>query len=170
MKRPDFTAALRVLVEYGVDFLVVGGVAAVLQSAPVNTFDLDVVHSTEPANIARLLAALDRLDAYYRLQPERRLRPDETHLASPGHQLLMTRFGPVDVLGSIGNGRRYADLLPHAIEMDVGKEFRVRVLDLETLIATKQEVGQEKDLAALPVLRSALEESRRRKLPPNPSS
>jgi hypothetical protein len=54
--------------------------------------------------------------------------------------------------------------------MDVGKEFRVRVLDLETLIATKQEVGQEKDLAALPVLRSALEESRRRKLPPNPSS
>jgi predicted nucleotidyltransferase len=55
------------------------------------------------------------------------------------------------------------DLLPHATEMDVGEGIRVRVLDLETLITTKEEAGQEKDLAALPWLRSALEESRRRK-------
>jgi hypothetical protein len=163
MRTPDFTAVLRVLVKHGVDFLVVGGVGAVLQSAPITTFDLDVVHSTEPANIARLVAALEDLDAHYRLQPEKKLRPDETHLSSPGHQLLMTRFGPLDVLGSIGKGRRYADLLPHSIEMDVAMEVRVRVLNLETLIATKQEAGQEKDLAALPVLRSALKESRRRK-------
>ena len=163
MRTPDFTAVLRVLVKHGVDFLVVGGVGAVLQSAPITTFDLDVVHSTEPANIARLVAALEDLDAHYRLQPEKKLRPDETHLSSPGHQLLLTRFGPLDVLGSIGKGRRYADLLPHSIEMDVAMEVRVRVLNLETLIATKQEAGQEKDLAALPVLRSALKESRRRK-------
>ena len=162
MRTPDFTAVLRVLVKHGVDFLVVGGVGAVLQSAPITTFDLDVVHSTEPANIARLVSALEDLDAHYRLQPEKKLRPDETHLSSPGHQLLMTRFGPLDVLGSIGKGRRYADLLPHSIEMDVAMEVRVRVLNLETLIATKQEAGQEKDLAALPVLRSALKESRRR--------
>ena len=145
------------------EFLVVGGVGAVLQSAPVTTFDLDIVHSTEPSNVARLLAALESLDAYYRLQPEKRLRPNETHLSSPGHQLLMTRFGPVDVLGSIGKGRRYADLLAHAVELDVGEGIRVRVLDLETLIASKEETGREKDLAALPLLRSALAESRRRR-------
>jgi hypothetical protein len=40
-----------------VDFIVVGGVAAVLRGAPVSTFDLDVVHSTAPENIGRLLAA-----------------------------------------------------------------------------------------------------------------
>jgi hypothetical protein len=143
----DFTAALRVLAERGVDFVVVGGVGAALQSAPATTFDLGVVYSTEPANVARLLAALEELDAYYRLQPERRLRPDATHLTSPGHQLLMTRYGPLDVLGSIGKGRHYADLLPHAIEMEVAEGVRVRVLDLETLIATKEETGGEKDLA-----------------------
>jgi hypothetical protein len=159
----DFTAALRALTRYEVDFLVVGGIGAVLRSAPVNTFDLDIVHCTEPANIVRLLAALEELDAYYRLQPARRLRPNLTHLASPGHQLLMTRYGPVDVLGAIGNGRRYEDLLPHAGEMDLGDGLRVRVLDLETLIATKEETGREKDLAALPQLRSALAEMRRRK-------
>jgi hypothetical protein len=137
-------------------------VGAALQAAPITTFDLDVVHSREPANVARLLASLEELDAYYRLQPERRLRPNATHLASPGHQLLMTRYGPVDVLGSIGKGRRYEDLLQHAIVMEMGEGVRVRVLDLETLIATKQETGREKDLASLPLLRSALAESRRR--------
>jgi hypothetical protein len=157
----DFIAALRVLTRYGVDFVVVGGVGAVLQAAPITTFDLDVVHSTVPVNVSRLLAALEELDAYYRLQPARRLRPNATHLASPGHQLLMTRYGPVDVLGAIGKGRRYADLLPHSIEMEVGEGVRVQVLDLETLIATKEETGREKDLAGLPLLRSALAETRR---------
>jgi hypothetical protein len=36
------------------------------------------------------------------------------------------------------------------------------VLDLETLIAVKEELGGEKDLAMLPILRRTLEESRRR--------
>jgi predicted nucleotidyltransferase len=72
----------------------------------------------------------------------------------------MTRFGPVDLLGTIGKGRFYEDLLPHAVEMELGNELRVRVLDLETLIAVKEEVGGEKDVAVLPVLRRTLEESR----------
>jgi len=137
-----------------VDFIVVGGVAAVLRGAPVGTFDLDVVHSTAPENIGKLLAALEDLDACYRT------RPDTTHLSSPGRQLLMTRFGPVDLLGTIGKGRSYEALLPHALEMELAKELQVRVLDLETLITIKEEVGGEKDIAMLPVLRRTLEESR----------
>jgi hypothetical protein len=145
-----------------VEFVIVGGVGAALQRAPVTTFDLDVVHRIEPANIVRLLSALQELGAYYRVQPERRLRPNESHLSAPGHQLLMTRFGPLDVLGAIGNGRRYEQLLPHATELEVGTDLRVRVLDLATLIDVKEELGQEKDLAVLPILRRVLEESRRR--------
>ena len=110
----------------------------------------------------QLLRALESLDAYYRMQPERRLRPAVSHLSSPGHQLLETKFGYLDVLGHIGRGRTYAGLLDHTIEMDLGDGLRVKVLDLETLIAVKEEVGHEKDLAALPVLRRTLLEKRRR--------
>jgi len=46
------------MVESGVDFIIVGGVSAVLQGAPVTTFDLDLVHSREAENITRLLSAL----------------------------------------------------------------------------------------------------------------
>jgi len=132
----------------------------VLEGVPVHTFDLDVVHSREPGNIGRLLAALESLEAAYRARPE--LRPDVSHLASPGHQLLMTRFGPLDILGMIGRSRNYADLLPHAHELEVADGLRVRVLDLETLIAVKEEVAGERDLAVLPIMRRTLEEKRRR--------
>ena len=131
-----------------------------LEGVPVNTFDLDVVHSREPDNIGRLLRALDSLDATYRARPE--LKPDESHLASPGHQLLTTRFGPLDILGMIGRSRCYDDLLPHTHELEVGEGLRVRVLNLETLIAVKEEVAGERDLAVLPIMRRTLEEKRRR--------
>jgi hypothetical protein len=158
----DLEAILRRLADHRVDFIVVGGVASVIEGAPINTFDLDVVHSREPGNVGRLMAALESLEASYRTRAERRLKPDRSHLESPGHQLLITKWGPLDVLGSIGRSRGYVDLLPHAIETEVGEDLRVRVLDLETLIAVKEEVGGEKDLAMLPVLRRTLEEKRRR--------
>jgi len=104
---------------------------------------------------------LEELDAIYRIQPERRIRPSATHLTSAGHQNLLTRFGWLDLLGTAGRNLSYEDLLPHSVQMDVGEGILVRVLDLETLIAIKEELGGDKDRAVLPVLRRTLEEKRR---------
>jgi hypothetical protein len=161
MLERDFFAALCALQGGGVDFLVVGGLAAVLDGAPVHTYDVDVVHSRDQTNIVRLLAVLETIDAIFRIQPERNLRPTASHLASSGHVNLMTRYGPLDLLGTIGRDLAYQDLLPHSIEMDIGEGIRVRVLDLETLIAIKEELAGEKDRAMLPILRRTLEEKRK---------
>ena len=126
-----------------------------------NACDLDVVHSRDETNIGRLLAVLEELDAVYRIQPERRIRPNASHLTSTGHHNLLTRFGWLDLLGAIGRNLSYEDLLPHSAEMDVGDGILVRVLDLETLIAIKEELGGDKDRAVLPVLRRTLEEKRK---------
>jgi hypothetical protein len=93
--------------EGGVDFIVVGGLAAVLNGAPINAFDLR--HSPL---------------AYLRERFEAAWRPG-------GHHNLLTTCGPLDVLGTIGSGLGYEDLLPHSIEMETGGA-RVRVLDLQT--------------------------------------
>jgi hypothetical protein len=154
----DFLAILHILAEARVEFIVVGGISAVLQGAPIATFDLDVVHSRTPHNIGKLLAALDRLGAYYRSAGQRERRPDESHLSSAGHQLLMTRFGPLDVLGSIGKGRDYDNLLDGSVILEVGEGLQVRVLDLPAVISTKEETGQEKDKATLAILRRTREE------------
>lgn len=159
--RLDFDAILRTLGAHRVEFIVVGGVCALLHGAPFATFDLDIVHSRNRENVARLLSALQDLEAYYRAQPDKRIRPSESHLSSAGHQLLMTRFGPLDVLGLIGEGQDYADLAPHAVEVQVGEGLTVRILDLETLIRTKQETAGEKDLAVLAILRRVVQEKSR---------
>ena len=160
--KPDFLQILRTLTRHRVDFILVGGVAAAVQGAPVMTFDVDVLYSTDADNLGRLLAAIETLEGYYRTHPERRLKPQLAHLASAGHNLLSTRFGPLDLLGSIGNAHGYLDLLAHANSTDVGDGTTVRVLDLETLIAVKEEVAGEKDRAVLPILRRTLDESRRK--------
>jgi len=89
---PDFLEILKVLTDHKVDFIVVGGICAVLHGAPLTTFDLDLVHSRSPDNLDRLISALKELDAHYRGRGDERLTPEVAHLSSPGHQLLMSNL------------------------------------------------------------------------------
>ena len=157
---PKFKEALEVLAHQHVDFVVVGGVAAVLGGAPISTFDLDIVHDRSPTNVARLLSALSDLDARYRDLTGRVLRPEARALEGEGHHLLLTRCGPLDVLGNIGLGRSYQDLIADSVKRPLG-EITICVLGLEALIRTKIEAGRDKDRAVLPILRRTLEESRK---------
>jgi len=157
---PDFLEILKILSKHKVDFIVVGGVCAVIHGAPVTTFDLDMVHSRSQDNLSRLVSALRELDASYRGRGDQRLRPELSHLSSPGHQLLMTKFGPLDVLGTIGTGHGYDELLEHAVELEVSG-LRIYALDLGTLIEIKKETISEKDKAIIPILQRTLEEKMR---------
>jgi len=153
----DFFALLRTLATHRVEIIVVGGVCAVLHGAPVTTFDLDVVHRRSAENLERLSAALRDLGAHYRGQGEQRLMPEAAHLASPGHHLLMTTAGPLDLLGTVGAGRDFDALVDHTsvVELD---ELEVRILDLPTLIQVKEESARDKDLFSVRLLRRLLEE------------
>src|SRR5688500_474679 len=118
MQKPDFPRLLHTLVEHDVQFIVVGGIAAVLQGATFSTFDLDVVHSRKPENVERLTRAFIPLNARYRSRQDD--APTCNHLLSPGIQLLSTIHGPLDLLGSIEGGRDYDSLLPYTKILDVG--------------------------------------------------
>jgi predicted nucleotidyltransferase len=65
-------------------------------------------------------------------------------------------MGRLDLLGTIGPGLDYDNLLPHSELMEVELGLTVRVLTLETLIALKEQAGRDKDLAVLPLLRAVL--------------
>ena len=161
MPESKLVAVLKDLCGRDIRFVVVGGLAAILNGASVQTYDIDLVYSRDPVNIQRLLDFLGEADAIFRIQPHRRLRPNESHLAGGGHLNLLTRYGPVDLLGTIGNHLGYADLLPHSNEMDIGQGLRIQVLDLETIIAVKEQLGSAKDLAALPALYQTLRQMKK---------
>jgi hypothetical protein len=161
MPRARFAEILRLLAEHDVEFVVVGMTAGILHGAPVTTVDLDVVHRRSPENVARLLRVLAELGAVYRHDP-RQLRPAESHLLGPGHQLLSTAHGDLDCLGTIDQDRGYEELLGQTEEMQLKGGRTVRVLSLAALIEAKERSGRPKDLAVLPVLRATLDEVKRR--------
>jgi len=157
----EFRRVLSALAAAEVDYVVIGGVAAVLQGVPTNTFDLDLVHARDAENRERLAGVLKGLNACYREHlPGKRIEPRVDDLESEGHHLLQTDAGPVDLLGTIIGDRDYEQLLAASIEMEVGGHA-VRVLELPTLIRVKEELGRDKDLAQLHLLRHTLEERRR---------
>jgi predicted nucleotidyltransferase len=143
------------LLEAGVDFILVGGLAAVIQGAPVTTMDVDVVHSQSPENIARLLSFLKSVDAVYRRLDDRLIEPKEHDLSGKGHVLLTTRIGPLDILAVIEGGRSYEELLEHTVEINF-RGHRLRVLDLKTLVELKKTSTDPKDKQRLPVLKETL--------------
>ena len=159
MSAARFLELLRHLRRNDVELIVVGMLAAVLQGAPVTTFGLDVLHRRTPENVKRLADALREIGAVYRTDP-RKLPTSESHLG-PGHQLLTTRLGVIDCLGTIDGESTYDDLLPDSTELDLGEELRCRVVKLDRLIGIKTRAGRPKDLAALPVLNATLDEIRK---------
>jgi hypothetical protein len=150
-READLSELIRRLVSVDVEFIVVGGAAAVLQGAPTTTLDLDIVHRQTPENIRRLAQELTRLDSYVREPAHRKLRPTEDHLAGSGQLNLSTSLGPLDPLCRLHDGRGYDELLPHSETLSDG-EIRIRVLDLDTLIDIKSKTGREKDSLVVPIL------------------
>src|SRR5437867_1550559 len=106
MQEGKLSATFRTLCENDVQFIAVDDLAAALNGAPVQTYDIDLVYSRDQANVDRLLNFLREIDAIFRLQPERRLRPAASHLSGGGHLNLLTRYGPVDLLATIGDNLR----------------------------------------------------------------
>jgi predicted nucleotidyltransferase len=157
--RLEYRKALIALADRAVDFIVVGGVSAVLQGAPINTFDLDIVHSRAPENLDRLVLALHELDAHYRLHTKK-IAPKTSDLAYPGHHLLNTSAGALDVLGTIADDLGYDELKPYSVAVTIEIGLSVQILRLEKLIEVKEKVGRPKDLAVLMQLRAVLKEQR----------
>jgi len=147
----DVGELLRQLADARVEFIVVGGAAAVIHGAPITTEDLDIVHRRTPENVSRLKMVLDQLDAHVRELANRKLPPQEAALLGKGHVLLSTRLGPLDCLGMLADGRGFEELVSHTESIaDEGVEFRV--VDLPTLIDLKRKTGRAKDRLMLPVL------------------
>ena len=150
-----FADILRVLCAHEVEFIVVGGVAAILEGAPVSTFDLDVMHRRTRENHERLLAALQALGARYRDAAGRTILPDMAKVETFRLHRLLTSAGPLDVLTEIDPGQTFEDVVTETHRYDVSG-MTVRVLTLEAVIRSKEHAARDKDRAVLPTLRRTL--------------
>ena len=153
---PRFLELLRALDRHGVEHVVVGGVAAILEGAPMTTLDLDVVFRVTEENISRLCAVLSELNAHYRDPAGRVIAPTPDRLRDNRVNLLETELGLLDVLHDVGAGWRYEKIVERSHTRSI-ENLHVRVLDLASVIATEEAANREKDRAMLPLLRRTLE-------------
>lgn len=155
----DLSAILEGLLEAGVEFILVGGLAAVVQGAPVTTMDVDIVHNRSPENITNLTAFLNSIDAIYRRPDDKVIKTNERNISGMDHFLFTTHFGPLDVLAFIEQGKTYEDLLEHTVEI----EFRghiIRVLKLKALVELKKKSTNPEDQQRLIVLEETFRQIR----------
>jgi hypothetical protein len=160
---PEFrpTALLRRLADGEVDFVVVGGIAAVAYGSVTITHDLDITYATDEDNLERLGRVLVAAGA--------RLRgvTDDVPFVPDGHTLRRTRVltlatpdGALDLLAAPDGSPAYEDLRARAATVTVaGVELRIAAID--DLIAMKKAAGRPKDLVAVEELEAIRRLSRR---------
>jgi hypothetical protein len=157
----DPGAILRRLVERGVDFVVIGGIAAVLQGSARNTFDLDICFATDDVNLAALGDVLVALGARLKgVEEDIPFVLDRRMLRQVELLTLVTSSGELDVLSRPPGAPPYQELRRGADRYDLGG-FNVSVASVDDLIAMKEAAGRPKDLLDIEEL-EAIKRLRRR--------
>lgn len=147
----------RVLNEEGVDYVVVGGFAAVILGSPLPTEDIDVLPSSESSNLERLARALRRLRAQIRTSGDPVPAPLDAEFLRQMSQMLnlVTEFGILDLtFAPAGPRQGYPEWDRNASSEEIADGLSVRVASLDDIIESKQAANRPKDARALPFLES----------------
>jgi hypothetical protein len=156
----EFSRAIHVLCDGGIEFVVIGGLSAYFHGSTRLTFDLDICYCRTSANLRRLAAAL----APYHPRP--RGFPaglpfvwDETTLRNGGLFTLTTDLGDIDLLAEVSGVGAYEDALARSIRV---KAFdrELATLDLPSLLDSKRAAGRLKDQLDIAELETVRETSR----------
>jgi predicted nucleotidyltransferase len=147
--KPSLIKIAEVLQAHGVEFVVIGGQAAVLHGSPIPTFDVDLNYRRSSENLQRLAAALKNLNPTLRgAPPDLPFILDARSLALGSNFTFDTLLGPLDLLGWVEPLGTYDDVVTRVETMSVGG-LALQVLSLDDLIAIKRHIGRPKDKAVL---------------------
>jgi hypothetical protein len=142
----------------------IGGLAAVLRGSPLRTSDMDICPERSPENLARLALALREVDARIRAEGAGDGVPFSCDAAFLGRVELLnlvTKFGDLDISYQPAGTNGFADLAPRAELFDLDGAI-APVAALEDVIRSKEAANRPKDVAALPTLKTLLDEINRR--------
>jgi predicted nucleotidyltransferase len=146
----DFGRLLEDLNEAGVRYVLIGGIALIRHGVVRATRDVDAVFDPDPANVARIQELVARWNATRpdgSPLPEGKIDPERSsHLRTP--------LGDLDLVSESIAGIPFADLLARADKKKVDG-VEAPICSLTDLVAMKQAVGRDRDLADLADLRAA---------------
>ena len=141
----DPLAVLRALGRHHVEYVLIGGLAAVLQGSPLPTYDIDITPAPGAANGGRLQAALADLDAIVLTDAE-----DASQALREKVDLsLYTPFGHVDLHHTPAGFNTYAAVRRNALSLQLEPDLTVLVSPLRDIIRSRTVAGDRRQLPAL---------------------
>ena len=160
----NLNGLLKLLLDHNIDFLLVGGMAAILYGASQITHDVDVCMVVRPDQVETLRRCLAPYHPVHRETPQKfsflEIPQETSHLKNI---YLQTDLGGLDILGEIAGVGNYENVLKNCIAVEL-YGHRCKLIGLEDLIKTKETLNRDKDKATLRELRVILD---RQKNPKN---
>ena len=154
MSANEYVQLLRLLTGAGVEFVIVGGTAAIFHGASMAAYDLDVLMPFTADNCARLLQAMSGIHPRLSHTVDKRaLQLSAEELAGSRNLHLLTDCGRLDVLGSLPPLSDTRAIMRRAEPMEIDR-LAIRVLSLEDLIAVKAAMDRPKDKLVAAELRA----------------
>ncbi|HUP68689.1 MAG TPA: hypothetical protein VM142_02630 [Acidimicrobiales bacterium] len=140
----DPEAILNTLCRHGVDFIVIGGVAANLHGSSQLTADLDVLRERSDRNLARLVEALKELQAVRVTDPDHPAPPSAESFA---HRIerFVSPAGNIDIFAEVRRIGRYEDIFDSSEQVEITPGVRVNIAAIDDVIMSKAGSGREKD-------------------------
>ena len=151
------TAPLRLLGEYEIEVVVIGGVAATLFGSTQLTNDLDVCYARNSENLEKLANALQSVNAHLRGVPDNvPFVLDAETLRKGLNFTFITDIGSLGLLGEVRGVGGYDEVLAGSVTYELF-DYRFPVIEIGKLILAKRAAGRPKDLIAIPELEAIQE-------------
>jgi len=154
---PEMQELITRLLRHGVDFVVIGGVAAVAHGVSLVTGDLDVCCDFSVENLLRLQAAIGDLHPVHRMTPRRlslKLTPEFCRALK--NLYLSTDYGQLDCLSNVLGLGDYGEVKRNSVVFQL-PGGRCRFLSLDALIVSKEAAGRPRDHQAILQLKAIRE-------------
>jgi predicted nucleotidyltransferase len=156
----DFRRILQRLADSGLEFVIVGGYAAVTHGSSLVTRDLDICMVLSNETVEKLRAILAQWNPKHRMTPDQLSFLEFPKSGSVDNLYLRTDVGVIDILSSILGVGDFERLKKKAEDFEIdGRVYHV--MCLEDLIASKQAMGREKDLLAAKELKAIAAERKK---------
>ena len=149
---PVYHRMFDILLAHQVEFVVIGGIGAVLQGVPQLSYDLDIVPNPSDENVSGLSQALVAMEAEVVYAGKVRHLLGGEWLRASRTWNFFTAFGRFDVLFEPTGIDNYAGLLARATDVQLD-DLNIKAASVPDLISMKESANREKDQSVLAYLR-----------------
>ena len=149
---------IEALVAEKVDFVLVGGLAAMFNGTTRVSLDVDIAYATYSSNLegmARVLNAFEPRIKFLGKPSEEAITVTPEMIKKQRVMQFVTSAGEIDILDVIGGFKTYGQIKRYSTVEDYG--FPINILSIEGLIKAKRALKRPKDLADLIELEALLE-------------